>query len=156
MGYDMNDRYRLFQNFARGGGFYLQDNVTLKQESLRTKDRATAERLLAARNKAARQPAINRAIAEELAGTGVTVTALCPGPTATNFAEAASARTSRLFKKTAMSAQKVARGGHRAFRQGRVVAIPGLSNALLAFSVRLAPRVLVRKVTKRLNAGRHV
>jgi len=63
MGLDMSERYRLFQNFARGGGFYLQDNVTRKQESLRTQDRPTAERLLNARNEAARQPAINRSIA---------------------------------------------------------------------------------------------
>ncbi len=63
MGLDMSDRYRLFQNFARGGSFYLQDNVTHKQESLRTKDKTTAERLLHARNEAARQPAINRTIA---------------------------------------------------------------------------------------------
>jgi len=63
MGLDMNDRYRLFRNFARGGSYYIQDNVTRKQESLRTKDKATAERLLNARNEAARQPAINRAIA---------------------------------------------------------------------------------------------
>lgn len=63
MGLDMNDRYRLFQNHARGGSLYIQDNVTRKQESLRTKDKATAERLLNARNEAARQPAINRAIA---------------------------------------------------------------------------------------------
>ena len=63
MGLDMNDRYRLFQNHARGGSYYIQDNVTHKQESLRTKDKATAERLLNARNEAARQPAINRAIA---------------------------------------------------------------------------------------------
>src|SRR5512137_1041621 len=56
------------------------------------------------------------ALAEELAGTGVTVTALCPGPTQTNFAEAAGARTSRLFNKTAMSAASVAKTGHRAYR----------------------------------------
>ena len=34
MGLDMNDRYRLFQNHARGGSYYIQDNVTHKQESL--------------------------------------------------------------------------------------------------------------------------
>jgi short-subunit dehydrogenase len=82
----------------------------------------------------------SEAVAEELAGTGVTVTALCPGPTETNFAEAANARTSRLFAKAAMSAESVAWVGHDAFRQGRVVAIAGFRNRLLAFSVRLAPR----------------
>ena len=63
MGFDMSDRYRLFQNFARGGNFYIQDNVSGKQESLRTSDRPTAERIFNARNEAARQPAINRGIA---------------------------------------------------------------------------------------------
>jgi short-subunit dehydrogenase len=96
------------------------------------------------------------AIAEELAGTGVTVTALCPGPTATNFMESANAPASRRFAKIAMSAQSVARIGHRAFRQGRVVSIPGASNRMVAFSVRLAPRFMVRKVTKKLNASGHV
>jgi short-subunit dehydrogenase len=98
----------------------------------------------------------SEAIAEELAGTGVTVTALCPGPTATNFMEAANAPASRRFAKIAMSAQSVARIGYRAFRQGRVVSIPGAGNRMLAFSVRLAPRFIVRKVTRKLNAAGHV
>jgi uncharacterized protein len=93
------------------------------------------------------------AIAEELVGTGVAVTALCPGATKTNFAAAAGANFSRHFLKTAMSAETVARTGHRAFRQGRVVAIPGLRNQLLAFGVRLSPRAWVRKIVKRLNAA---
>jgi short-subunit dehydrogenase len=97
----------------------------------------------------------SEAIAEELTGTGVTASALCPGPTATNFAEAANARTSRLFQWTGMSAEAVARAGHSAFRAGRLVAIPGWRNRLLAFSVRLAPRVMVRKIIKSLNEERH-
>jgi short-subunit dehydrogenase len=95
----------------------------------------------------------SEAIAEELAGTGVTVTALCPGATATNFAEAAKARFSPRFMRLAMSAESVARLGHRAFRKGQVVAVAGWRNQLLAFSVRLAPRSFVRKIAKRLNAG---
>ena len=91
------------------------------------------------------------ALAEEVAITGVTITAFCPGATNTNFAEAANARFSSSFKKSAMPVEPVARFGHRAFRQGHVVAIPGLHNRLLAFSVRLAPRSLVRKIAKRLN-----
>jgi short-subunit dehydrogenase len=98
---------------------------------------------------------LSEAVAEELAGTGVTVTALCPGPTETNFAEAANARTSPLFAKAAMSAESVAWVGHDAFRQGRVVAIAGFRNQLLAFSVRLAPSFVVRKIAKRLNAASH-
>ncbi len=94
----------------------------------------------------------SEAIAEEVAGTGVTITALCPGSTATNFAAAADARFSRLFKKSAMSSEVVARIGHQAFRQGRCVAVAGWRNRALAFSVRLGPRRVVRRVAKYLNA----
>ncbi len=94
----------------------------------------------------------SEAIAEELAETGVSVTALCPGATATNFAQAASAQFSRLFMRSAMSAESVARIGHNAFRKGQVVAIAGTRNRLLGLAVRLAPRSMVRKVVKRLNA----
>jgi uncharacterized protein len=94
----------------------------------------------------------SEAIAEELTGTGVTVTALCPGPTETNFANVAGARTSRLFAKTAMSAEAVARLGHSAFRRGRAVEIAGFGNRLLVGSVRLAPRLVVRKMAKLFNA----
>ena len=63
MGEEMRDRYRLFRNHARGGSYYIQDNLTGKQESLRTKDWATAKRLWLARNEAHRIPAINLQIA---------------------------------------------------------------------------------------------
>jgi short-subunit dehydrogenase len=92
------------------------------------------------------------ALAEELAGTGLTVTALCPGPTTTNFGTAAGGRFKPVARKVSMSAAAVARLGHRAFRSGRVVAITGLRNQLPALAVRLIPRLIVRKITKRLNA----
>ena len=92
------------------------------------------------------------ALAEELAGTGLTVTALCPGPTSTNFGAAAGGRFRPIPGKVAMSAESVARLGHRAFRSGRVVAVTGLRNQLPALAVRLTPRAWVRKITKRLNA----
>lgn len=93
------------------------------------------------------------ALAEEVAGTNVLVSALCPGPTNTNFAEVANATSSKAFMLVAMSAAEVARIGHRAFRQGKVVELPGFRNKLLAFSVRLAPRGLVRKIAGAVNRG---
>lgn len=96
----------------------------------------------------------SEAIAEELKGTGVTVTASCPGPTLTNFAEASNAKSSRLFMRSAMSAEKVARLGHDAFRKGKVVAVAGIRNWLLSSSVRISPRFVVRKVVKFLNGPR--
>jgi uncharacterized protein len=93
----------------------------------------------------------SEALSEEVAGTGVTVTALCPGPTETGFGEAAQMKDSRLFRLGRMSAQEVAEVGHQAFRRGRVVVVPGLRNRLLAFSVRLSPRAMARKIAGALN-----
>jgi len=59
----MADRYSLFLNQARGGYYYVQDRVARKQQSLGTRDRDTARRLVSARNEAEHQPAINRQIA---------------------------------------------------------------------------------------------
>src|SRR5262249_8618428 len=57
----MKQRYRLFRR--RGGVFYTFDNATKKQASLKTSDRALAQRLLAAKNEPERQPAINMLLA---------------------------------------------------------------------------------------------
>ena len=57
----MKNRFRLF---IRSGIFYCEDTGTGKQTSLRTRDRAEAERLLAAKNEAVRQPAMNLQIAQ--------------------------------------------------------------------------------------------
>jgi uncharacterized protein len=95
------------------------------------------------------------ALAEELSGTGVTVTASCPGPTATNFGAAANMKTLGLVKNISMSAKPVAQISHRAFRRGSVVAITGFRNQFPTFLVRLFPRAVVRKITKRLNGVKY-
>jgi short-subunit dehydrogenase len=94
----------------------------------------------------------SEALAEELAGTGVSCTCVCPGATATNFAAAADLEKSLLFRFGVMNAGEVARAAHHAFRRKKVVCVPGLKNWLVAFSVRLTPRMLVRKIAKRLNS----
>ncbi|MFZ0828303.1 MAG: SDR family oxidoreductase [Verrucomicrobiia bacterium] len=91
------------------------------------------------------------ALAEELAGTGLTATALCPGPTTSNFGNIARGQSVRRFKTGKMSAQTVARYGHKAFREGKVVAIPGWRNRAATFLVRITPRALVRKLVKSYN-----
>ena len=91
------------------------------------------------------------ALAEEVGKIGVSVTALCPGPTATNFVAAAGMHTSRLFNRNAMSAAQVAEIGYRAFRQGRVICVTGPRNQLLAFATRLAPRAVARKIAGAWN-----
>lgn len=97
----------------------------------------------------------SEAIAEELSGTGVTVTALCPGPTATGFADAASMTNSRLFTvMKPMTSRQVARIGYGAMHRGKRVAITGALNKMLAQSVRVTPRVVVAKVTRKLQENR--
>ncbi|MGA3284721.1 MAG: SDR family oxidoreductase [Verrucomicrobiota bacterium] len=93
----------------------------------------------------------SEALAGELAGMELTVTALCPGPTTTNFGNVARGQKERQFKSPKMSAKTVARCGHRAFRKGRVLAIPGLRNHFLIFLTRLTPRWFQRKIVKSLN-----
>jgi short-subunit dehydrogenase len=90
-------------------------------------------------------------IAEEVKGLGVTVTAHCPGATATNFGDTAGNATSILFKLGAAPADKVARHAYRSMMKGKVVAIEGLMNWIAAFSVRFSPRALVRRITRWLN-----
>lgn len=95
----------------------------------------------------------SEAIAEELRGTGVTVTALLPGPTRTEFQARAEMEGSGLVRLGLASARSVAEVGYRAMEAGRVVVIPGLFNRMLALSVRVSPRSMVRRVVKRLNRG---
>ncbi|MGB8221266.1 MAG: SDR family oxidoreductase [Polyangiales bacterium] len=90
-------------------------------------------------------------IAEEVKDAGVTVTAHCPGATATNFADTAGNAKSILFKLGAAPADKVAKHAYRSMMKGKVLAIEGLINWLTAFSVRLSPRALVRKIARWMN-----
>lgn len=91
----------------------------------------------------------SEAIANELQGTGVTVTALCPGPTESGFQTAADMHDSRLVKgKKLPTSEAVATYGYNAMMNGKPVAIHGIMNYLLANSVRLAPRNLVVKIAR--------
>jgi short-subunit dehydrogenase len=91
------------------------------------------------------------ALAEELSRTDVTVTALCPGPTATNFGQVARADRTRMIRLARMSAEAVARQGLCSFREQKGVAVPGLQNRLLVQLIRCAPRSLVRKLAGKFN-----
>ena len=91
----------------------------------------------------------SEALSEELRDTGVTVTALCPGPTKTDFASTAQVGHSRLFTLFGLAdAASVAEFGFRAMMQGKRVAIPGIRNKLVAESHRFFPRNLVTRVAR--------
>ena len=93
----------------------------------------------------------SEALANEVAGTGVTVTALAPGPTETGFSSRAGSEQSRLFKGATMDARTVAEAGYAALMAGKPVIVPGVRNRLLAFGVRLAPRRVVTQIARRMN-----
>jgi uncharacterized protein len=94
------------------------------------------------------------ALAEELAGTGLTMTVLCPGPTETNFGNVARRQKSRRIQTSKMSAEAVAHCGHRAYRHGKVVAVPGFGNQFLIFLTRIMPRLLIRRTVKSFNKSK--
>jgi short-subunit dehydrogenase len=91
----------------------------------------------------------SEAIANELKGSGVSVTCLCPGPTDTGFQGRAGVENSRLFKQFGpMDAKTVARDGYRALMKGKTLVISGFKNRLLAESVRIAPRKLATAISR--------
>jgi short-subunit dehydrogenase len=85
----------------------------------------------------------SEALAEELADSGVTVTALCPGFTETGMLERSNVGQS-LPRAIVMSAHDVAERGCLACLAGERVCVPGLVNSMTALGARLAPRPVVR------------
>ena len=93
---------------------------------------------------------LSEALAYELKDTGVSVTALCPGPTQTEFIERAGMKESLLFTLSKSSAKKVAQVGYQAMQRGEATVIPGLHNWALAQTVRFTPRQVVRSLASML------
>lgn len=91
------------------------------------------------------------ALAEEVAGSGLRVSCLCPGPTSTEFATTAKLTNSNLFRRQTMTSADVARIGYDGWKDGKVLVIPGFSNRLGVTVVRFSPRAMVRGIVKRLN-----
>ena len=94
------------------------------------------------------------ALADELRGTGVTATVLCPGPTRTEFQERAKVANTKLMQGRIMTAVDVALAGYEGLARGKTLVIPGFRNKLLAFAVRLAPRALVTRAVRGYNNQR--
>ena len=97
----------------------------------------------------------SEALAVELHGSGVTVTCLCPGATATGFQARANLGRSRLIAgRTLPDAMSVARAGYDAMRKGQRLVIPGALNRVTAFTPRLFPRGAVLQVSRYLQGAR--
>ncbi|HOV99148.1 MAG TPA: SDR family oxidoreductase [Bacteroidota bacterium] len=95
------------------------------------------------------------ALREELQGTGITVTSLCPGPTSTQFLERSGMKNTHLLQRFAtLTAEEVAEAGFKGLMKEKALVIPGFMNKVSAQVVRFAPRPFLSKVVKRLNQKR--
>jgi uncharacterized protein len=97
-----------------------------------------------------------RAIGYELRRTGVTVTTICPGATATEFAQTAQMEGSILFSGPlpVTTAAEVARRGYAALKSGRPLLIVGFLNNIIAMSTRFTPTSVLLAIARRLNRGK--
>jgi short-subunit dehydrogenase len=96
----------------------------------------------------------SEALHEEVKDRGVRVTALCPGPTRTEFADVAGAANSDLFRRWAGPPEKVAADGLKALEANRAVAVSGAANKTMAASIRFTPRGLARRIAGSLQKTR--
>lgn len=91
----------------------------------------------------------SEALAQEVRGTGVTVTVLCPGATATGFQERAKMESTPLFRLPTAKAADVAKAGIEGMMRGKAVVVPGITNKLVAITPRITPRRLLVAISGR-------
>jgi short-subunit dehydrogenase len=95
----------------------------------------------------------SEALSNELEGTGVSLTCLCPGATESGFQARAQMEGSRLFKGRKLpSAASVAEAGYHALLAGRRLEIPGAVNRIGAFAPRIFPRGALLQVVRRIQS----
>jgi len=93
---------------------------------------------------------LTEAIHHEMKGKGVKVTALCPGPTATEFFEVAESAGSTLAK-MATDPVAVVRAGLRGLHRNKAIVIPGFGNKMGAYGTRFMPRAALRRIVARIK-----
>jgi hypothetical protein len=93
---------------------------------------------------------LSEALHQELKGTGIHVTCLCPGPTRTEFFDVAGVK-GKMFERMSADAAGVVRAGLRGLDRNRAIVIPGVANRIGAFSNRLLPRAAMRRIIARIK-----
>lgn len=94
---------------------------------------------------------LTEAIHQEMKGKGVKVTALCPGPTATEFFEVADSAGSTLAR-MATDPVAVVRAGLTGLDRNKAIVIPGVTNRIGAFGTRFMPRAALRRIVAALKS----
>ena len=99
----------------------------------------------------------SEALAEELEGSGVSVTCLCPGPVKTNFQKRAYMEGTRMMNSPLMvDVQEVARMGYEGMNRGKRIVIPGWKNQVGVQLLRISPRTAVTKVVRKIQEKKNV
>ena len=98
----------------------------------------------------------SEAIANELKDKGITVTALCPGSTETNFHAVVMGDASLLKQRKKSSPAEVAAFGYESMMKGKTVAIPGFKNKFMSFAIRFLPRSVVTNAARRIQEKKHI
>jgi short-subunit dehydrogenase len=99
----------------------------------------------------------SEAVHNEVRDCGVTVTALCPGPTKTEFDKRASGTNTKLFMgRNVMDASVVAQIGLEALKAGKPLVIAGSINSLMAFLTRFAPRQFAASMARRFQEAKYI
>ena len=95
---------------------------------------------------------LSEAIYNELQGTGVHITCLCPGATESGFQSAANLEDSAMIKgKKLPTAKEVAAFGYKAMMKNRMTVIHGMKNFILASSIRFTPRKMVLSIVRKMQ-----
>ena len=93
---------------------------------------------------------LTESLSEELKGTGVSITALCPGITATNMLRKAKKASSQLAQLPSFligDAELVATEGYEACIKGDVISVPGMLNLATILASRATPKWLLRRIS---------
>jgi short-subunit dehydrogenase len=97
----------------------------------------------------------SEALANEVAGSGVTVSVLAPGPTASGFQAAAAMQESKLAAARQMaSSRDVARAAYDGLMAGKQLVVPGIGNKLSIQLPRVMPRRIVAPLVRRVQERR--
>ena len=94
-------------------------------------------------------------LANELRGTGVQVTALCPGWVRTEFHQRADIKTSKIPDQLWLDAERLVADCLTDVERHKVISIPSKRYQALILAARLAPRTAIRAVSRKLSSGRH-
>lgn len=96
----------------------------------------------------------SEALANELEGTGVTVTCLCPGPTRTGFQDRAAMQESKLVQGGLMDSMTVAKQGYAGLMAGKTIVVPGFQNWIGTLLPRFVPRQIATRLVRSLQERR--